>query len=123
MNYVKIADKLYMSMLVDNNGNSTAIIRNNPANKGEKIKLQTNFENSTLHSYRSEFFSLNKLSRKDYNLALNELNKEDISKSVAGVKELLSINGVLNKLKDDIEKNITPAQKKRLEQTKEEYTL
>lgn len=123
MNYVKISDKLYMSMLIDNNGNSTAIIRNNPANKGEKIKLQTNFENSTLHSYRTEFFGLNKLSRKDYNQALKELNKEDVSLAVAGVKELLSINKVLNKLKDDIENNISPAQKKRLEQTKDEYTL
>lgn len=115
MNYVKISEKLFVSMSKDRNGNSTAILRNSPANKGDKVKLQINFENSILNSLREEFNSLNSLSKKEYANALKEISKEEPNSDIQGVKELIKINSLSSKLKVQIYESISDNEKQKLE--------
>lgn len=115
MNYVKINDKLYISLMKDTNGNSTAILRNSPANKGEKIKLQTNYSSdSILHSLRTDFNLLNLLNKKNFNIAMEESIKPEPQLSVNGVKQILNIQKEKEIIEKQIELNLTPIQKSRL---------
>lgn len=115
MNYVKINDKLYISLMKDTNGNSTAILRNSPANKGEKIKLQTNYSSdSILHSLRTDFNLLNLLNKKNFNIAMEESIKPEPQLSVNGVKQILNIQKDKEIIEKQIELNLTPIQKSRL---------